>query len=171
MSPIRVLLSIAMLASATATPIALADQPSKTIVIPAGWDGAYDKYHYAPAVRVGDMVIVSGIPADRGATYEEKIRNLFEDLKNTLQAAGAQMDDVVEITTFHSTVKNTPEFEAEFKRFSSVYVNYFPNGYPAWTAVGTTALLDSDAPVEMRVMAIVGSGKRQHVSRASKAKP
>ena len=115
------------------------------------------------------VIVLSGIPAGHGATYEEKIHNLFEDLKATLNASGAQMEDVVEIDTFHSQVKNTEEFDAEFKRFTSVYNAYFPKGYPAWTAVGTTALLNTGAPVEMRAVAIIGSGKSQHVSRASAA--
>ena len=148
-----------LLASAASIPAAVAGQASRTVVIPAGWDAAYDKYHYAPAIRVGDMVFVSGIPADQGATYEEKIHHLFEDLKNTLHAAGAQMEDVVEIDTFHSEVKDTAEFDAEFKTFTSVYNGYFPKGYPAWTAVGTTALLSPGAPVEMRAVAIIGSGR------------
>jgi enamine deaminase RidA (YjgF/YER057c/UK114 family) len=169
MPTMRLFALLALLASTAPIPAALAGQPTRTVVIPAGWDAAYDKYHYAPAIRVGDTVIVSGLPADHGATYEERIHNLFEDLKQTLSAAGATMDDVVEIDTYHSQVKDTEEFKAEFKRFTSVYNGYFPNGYPAWTAVGTTALLSTDAPVEMRVVAIVGSGKRPHVSRAPAA--
>jgi enamine deaminase RidA (YjgF/YER057c/UK114 family) len=169
MSALRTFAFFVFLASSTSIPAALAQQPSRTIVIPAGWDAAYDKYHYAPAIRVGDMVIVSGIPADRGATYEERIHNLFEDLKSTLKASGAQMEDVVEIDTYHSQVKNTEEFDAEFRKFTSVYNAYFPKGYPAWTAVGTTALLSPGAPVEMRAVAIIGSGRNEHVSRTTAA--
>ena len=170
MSALRNIACFVFLASVAAIPMAFAEQASRTVVIPAGRDAAYDKYHYAPAIRVGDMVIVSGIPGDQGATYEEKIHHLFEELKTTLQAAGAQMDDVVEIDTYHSAVRNTAEFDAEFKEFSSVYNDYFPKGYPAWTAVGTTALLNPDAPVEMRAVAIIGSGRNPQVSRASVAK-
>lgn len=71
-------------------------------------------------------------------------------------ASGA---DIGEINTFHGEVKNTKEFQAEFEVFKKVHAEYFKEHYPAWTAVGTTALLADDAPVEMRVMAIVGSGK------------
>lgn len=72
--------------------------PAKTIVIPKAMSRACDDHHYAPAVRVGDTVIVSGIPA--------------------------------------------------------------------WTAVGTTALLAEGAPVEMRVVAVVGAGANAPVERA-----
>jgi enamine deaminase RidA (YjgF/YER057c/UK114 family) len=144
---------------------ALADS-GKTIVIPEHMDRAYDDYHYAPAVRVGDMVIVSGIPAGKGATYEERIRNMFERLKTTLAAAGASLGDVVEITTFHREPKDTDAFDEEFKKFLVVHNEYFKDGYPAWTAVGTTALLSKDAPVEMRAVAMIGAGKKITVQRA-----
>lgn len=75
------------------------------------------------------------------------------------------MEDVVEINTFHKNVQNTTELEKEFDKFRSVYDIYFPTHYPAWTAVGTTALLMEEAPVEMRVMAVIGSGKKPKVIR------
>lgn len=91
--------------------------------------------------------------------YESKIRFMFEALKKTLAASGAELGDVVEINTFHALVKNTAGFQAEFEVFKKIHAEYFSGNYPAWTAVGTTALLADNAPVEMRVMAIVGSGK------------
>jgi enamine deaminase RidA (YjgF/YER057c/UK114 family) len=150
---------------------AAAEQPQaagRTLIVPAGWEGAYDKYHYSPAVRVGNMVIVSGVVAVGAETYEGKIRNMFEDVKQTLAAAGADMTDIVELTTFHQNVKDTETFEKEFEEFQKVHQEYFKAGYPAWTAVGTTALLAKGAPVEMRVVAIIGSGKGTRVQRAPK---
>ena len=155
-------LSLLLAACATAPERAA---PSRTVVIPKGWESAYDKFHYAPALRVGDTVIVSGIPAMRGNTYEEKIRNLFLDLQNTLEAAGASMDDVVELTSFHAHVKDTESFNAEFERLRPVYDEFFKNGFPAWSAVGTTALLAKDAPVELRAVAVVGSGRNTSIQR------
>lgn len=143
--------------------------PSKTIVIPANFDRAYDVYHYAPAVRVGDTVIVSGIPAGPGADYEAQIRAMFVRLKSTLEAAGATLDDVVEIETFHVGAKDTATFTAEFERFAPIHKEFFPHGHPAWTAVGTTALLVEGAPVEMRVVAVVGAGKNLKIQRATPA--
>jgi enamine deaminase RidA (YjgF/YER057c/UK114 family) len=142
--------------------------PSKTVVIPAGAEHAYDDYHYAPAVRVGDMVIVSGVPAYGADTYAGKIRNMFERVKRTLSAAGADMADVVEITTFHAQATNTEVFQREFDEFLKVHAEFFPSGYPAWTAVGTTALLAKDSPVEMRVVAVIGAGTKVAVERAPK---
>ena len=141
---------------------------TKTVIIPAGEDHAYDEWHYAPAVRVGDLIFISGIPAARGDTYEAKVRNMFERLKRVLAAAGADLSDVVELQTFHATARDTDTFLKEFNEFSKLHHEYFPSGYPSWTAVGTTALLAPGAVLEMRVVAAVGAGKNTKVQRAGK---
>jgi enamine deaminase RidA (YjgF/YER057c/UK114 family) len=159
------LLPLSFVSGCTTTPA-----PAKTIVIPPRLERAYDNYHYAPAVRVGDTVIVSGIPAGPGEDYEARVRAMFKHLKTTLEAAGATLDDVVEINTFHVGAKDSPAFQAEFKRFLAIHKEYFTSGYPAWTAVGTTALLADGAPVEMRAVAVIGSGKHLFVQRQPAAK-
>ena len=140
-----------------------ADSPSRQHLAPAGMEGSYHNVHYTPVVRVGDMVIISGIPAGRGDTYEAKVRWMFEQLKVHLETAGATLADVVELTTFHAEATGPESFGAEFARFAPIHHEYFPDNYPAWTAVGTTALLQPGAPVEMRAMAILGSGRNPHV--------
>jgi enamine deaminase RidA (YjgF/YER057c/UK114 family) len=145
--------------------------PHKTIIVPAGRERLYDDWHFAPAMRVGDTLIVSGLPAAKGATYEDKVRNMFEALKLTLAAAGADLADVVEINTFHAQAQDTATFDEEFARFVKIHAEYFPDHYPAWTAVGTTALLADGAVVEMRVLAVVGSGRGAEVQRARQGKP
>lgn len=158
--PVLLLLTGCAFLAGCATP------PAKTIVIPPGADAAYDTWHYAPAVRVGDTVYVSGIPAGPGTDYDSRVRAMFERLKATLEAAGASMDDVVEITSYHAQPKDTPSFDAEFERFFAIHKEYFRTGYPASTIVGTTALLAEGAPVELRAVAVIGSGKRLVVQRA-----
>ncbi|MBI3714393.1 MAG: hypothetical protein HY255_00155, partial [Betaproteobacteria bacterium] len=68
-----------------------AEAPAKTIIIPDKRDVEYDSYHYAPAIRVGDTVILSGIPAGGPGTYQEQIRRMFRRVASTLEAAGAGM--------------------------------------------------------------------------------
>ena len=144
-----------------ATPALAADPAASTRehFAPRGMEASYHDWHYTPVVKVGDMVIVSGIPAVRGDTYEAKVRWMFEELKKHLATAGASMADVVELTSFHATPKDSPAFQAEFAKLAPIHHEYFPSHYPAWTAVGTTALLAPGAPVELRAMAIIGSGK------------
>ena len=156
MSAIRCALALALALPSIAF---AADSPTREHLAPAGWEGSYHEHHYTPVVKVGEMVIVSGIPAMRGDTYEAKVRWMFEQLKAHLQSAGATLADVVELTSFHAGPKDTAAFRAEFEKFAKIHREYFPDHYPAWTAVGTTALLADGAPVEMRVVAIIGSGK------------
>lgn len=141
------------------------DSPRKTIIIPAGQGQAYDDYHYAPAVRVGDTVIVSGIPAGGTGSYEDQVRHMFDRARKVLEAAGANLSDVVEINTFHAQPKDSAAFNAEFERFLKVHREYFPSGYPAWTAVGTTALLAPGAVLEMRLVAVIGAGRSERIKR------
>lgn len=49
----------------------------------------YHDWHYTPVVKVGDMVIVSGIPAAGDGAYEEKFRRMFIVLGKQLADAGA----------------------------------------------------------------------------------
>jgi enamine deaminase RidA (YjgF/YER057c/UK114 family) len=161
----------ALLALAVASSTAFAaDAPSREHLAPEGWESSYHELHYTPVVKVGDMVIIAGIPAGEGDTYEDKIRALFETVRAHLETAGATMADVVEINTFHADVTDSESFHAEYKRFAPIHHEYFPKNYPAWTAVGTTALFSKGAPVEMRVVAVIGSGKNPKVSIPEPAK-
>ena len=116
-------------------------------------------------VKVGETVIVSGIPASGEGTYEEKLRGMYTRAKELLESAGATIDDVVELTTFHTGPKDSAAFRAEFERYMPIHREFFGEHRPAWTAVGTSALLSPTAAVEMRIVAVVGSGKNSRVVR------
>lgn len=147
-------------ASAADATASEAAAPTREHFAPRGMERSYHDYHYTPVVKVGDMVIVSGIPASGpGQTYEEKVRWMFERLEEHLATAGATMADVVELTSFHATATDSESFGAEFARFAPIHAEFFPSHYPAWSAVGTTALLQPGAPVELRAVAVIGSGK------------
>lgn len=158
--------SLAVLCLSLPAAARAADDVSRTIHVPPGWEGAYD-FGYAPVVRVGNLVIVSGVPAGGQGTYEERIRRMYEQAVTLLAEAGAKVEDVVELTTFHREAKDTPGFSAEFDRYMPIHREFFRDHRPAWTAVGTTALLSPTAPVEMRLMAVVGSGAASRVVRGS----
>lgn len=157
--------TIALFALApTATPAAAAGV-EREIHVPAGWEGAYE-FGYAPVVRVGDTVIVSGIPAGGEGSYQDKVRRMYQRAEELLAAAGATIDDVVELTTFHTESRDSAAFWAEFERYMPVHREFFGEHRPAWTAVGTTVLLSPTAVVEMRVVAVVGSGRSSRVVRS-----
>lgn len=127
-------------------------------IIPAAMQAMYDAYHFAPATRVGDMIWVSGqvgIDAQMrpGEGMEEQARLAFEGLKTVLEEAGATLADVVELMSFHTDLRG------DMPAFRAVKDAYFPDGYPSWTAVGTPQLALAEFLVEIRAVAIAGSGR------------
>jgi enamine deaminase RidA (YjgF/YER057c/UK114 family) len=127
-------------------------------IIPAAMRPLYDAYHFAPATRVGDMIWVSGqvgIGPDMrpGEGMAEQARLAFEGLKAALDEAGATLADVVELMTFHTDLRG------DMAAFAPVKDSYFPDRYPSWTAVGVTQLAMPEFLVEIRAVAIAGSGQ------------
>ena len=144
--------------------------PTREHLAPAGWEGSYHGLHYTPVLRVGDRVIVSGIPAIEGDTDEAKIRWAFQQMEAHLKAAGATMADVVELQSFHVATDHD-DFRRRVEPVLKVHREFFKDHYPAWTAVGTTALFSKGAPMEIRAEAIIGSGARAKTDIPAPQKP
>ncbi|HEX7770141.1 MAG TPA: Rid family hydrolase [Dokdonella sp.] len=138
---------------------AFAAEPTREHFAPRGLEASYHDWHYTPVIKVGSQVIVSGIPAAGPGSYEDQVRGMFESLRRHLESAGASLADVVELTSFHATPTDSKGFRQEFARFAPIHHEYFPTHYPAWSAVGTTALLSPGAVVELRAVAVIGSGR------------
>lgn len=93
---------------------------------------------------------------------------MFERAGVQLRAAGASFGDVVEISSFHAS-KSQAALAAEFEAFEKVHAQYFKPPYPAWTAIGNAVLLAPGAVVEMRLVAVIGSGAGARVVRTAGA--
>jgi len=135
----------------------MATTNKRQLITPPAFQAWYDAYHFSPATRVGDMIWVSGqvgmTPDGKiGEDIQAQARIAFESLKVVLEAAGASLADVVELMTFHT------DFRGELEGFSAVKDEYFPNRYPSWTGVGVTQLALPEFRVEIRVVAVAGSG-------------
>jgi enamine deaminase RidA (YjgF/YER057c/UK114 family) len=108
-------------------------------VIPAGMEAVYEKIRYAPAVKVGNTIYVSGqIGRDMAMQLvegrEAQIVQAFENLKLVLATAGASLSDVVDLTTFHTDMRDLPLFMQVRDRYLTTHP------LPAWTAVGAHML-------------------------------
>jgi len=95
---------------------------------------------YSQAVRVGNTIWVSGqIPLDPATKelvkgdMEAQVRQVFENLKAIVVAAGATFDDVVKATIFLIDLSH-------FALVNKVMTEYFREPYPARAAVGVSAL-------------------------------
>ena len=144
--------------------------PSREHLAPTGWEGSYNELHYSPVVKIGDRVIVSGIPAIEGDSEEAKIRWAFQQLRLHLEKAGATLEDVVELTSFH-VARDHAEFRAHLEPVLRVHREFFKDHYPAWTALGTSALYSADAPMELHAEAIIGSCRTPRADIAPPAPP
>jgi len=126
-----------------------------TPVVPDNARASYDMFHFAPAVKAGDWVYVSG-QLGRGADgsmpsdLDQQFSNAFENLGTVLEAAGATFADVVELSTFHIGLQE------HIGEFIAVKDRFVKEPYPAWTAVGTPELALPGAVVEIKAVAYLG---------------
>jgi len=110
---------------------------------------------FSPAVRVGNIIFVSGTLGTKPdgtlvpGGIQAETRQLLENIKGTLGAAGVGMDRVVKCTVFLADLKEWPAM-------NEVYRSYFSNGnFPARAAVQATLLFG--ARVEMECAAAAKS--------------
>lgn len=122
-------------------------------IVPAGMARSYERSRYAPAVRMGDLLILSGVIGYSGGEDngpETQFMRAFERLSRVLEGAGLSLDDVAEITTYHV---NLGELGRAFIDVKNRYFDAPP--YPAWTAIGVDRLFLDGVLVEIRAVAVV----------------
>jgi len=95
---------------------------------------------YSQAIRVGDLVFLSGqIPLDAATMevvdgdFEARARQVFENLKAVAAAAGGNPNQIVKLTVFLTDLSN-------FAMVNSVMEDYFDKPFPARAAVGVASL-------------------------------
>jgi enamine deaminase RidA (YjgF/YER057c/UK114 family) len=111
---------------------------------------AQERYGYAEAVIAGDTIYLSGVVVGRApddADLAAAYTRAFRQIGATLARAGATLDDVVDITSFHTDV--VPQVEAMAQAKSAL----FAAPPPAWTAIGATRLLPDGGITEIKVVA------------------
>lgn len=108
---------------------------------------------YSPAVRAGPFVFVSGqVPRDPasgqlvGDDVESQTRQVVKNVERALQAAGAELSDVVSVIVYLADID-------DWGRFNSVYKELMPQPYPTRTALGASL---RGIFVEMSAVAYVG---------------
>lgn len=110
--------------------------------------------HYTDAVRFGKLLFVSGIVSvdsegkvvGRGNVVAQA-RQVFENMRQILAAAGAGFRDVLKVTVFLRNIEDRP-------RINPVREEVFGEARPASTLVEISQLVHPDLLVEIE--AIVG---------------
>jgi len=90
---------------------------------------------YSPAMRAGDYIFVSGQAPMNAATNQviegdirDQTRLVLSNLRNILQACGAELSDVVKCSVFLESIQ-------DFAAMNEVYREFFGASKPARTTV------------------------------------
>ena len=113
------------------------------------------KYTYVPALRVGNMVWLSGTTGtdDNGkitapGDIVEQTRQIFRKFEKLLNSIGGTCDDIVETHDFFTTTEN-------YKGTAAVRREFFKTSYPTSTGVLVSGLLRQDALIEISATAVL----------------
>lgn len=110
-------------------------------------------YPFSPAVRVGNMLYLSGqIGTDSSGVLvsggvEAETRQTLDNIAQVLSLTGSSMDRVVKCSAFLADMKEWPAV-------NEVYKTYFPANKPARSALGATGLA-LGARVEIECIAVM----------------
>ncbi|WKW13470.1 RidA family protein [Pseudogemmatithrix spongiicola] len=139
---------VAVAAAGLAVALFLREGAARDGTLPQGADVEYltpfgkPTRPFSPAVRVGDLLFLSGqIGTDASANggliaggIEAETRQTLENIKRTVEAVGSSMDKVVKCTVMMADM-------AEWDRMNVVYREFFPEGrLPARSAFGASGL-------------------------------
>ncbi|MFI6435356.1 RidA family protein [Streptomyces sp. NPDC050759] len=82
----------------------------------------------------------------------EQFRQAFDNVLTTLRAAGGIPEDLVSITLFLTDV---PDYQAHGKEIGKVWRELAGQVYPAMAGIGTTALWQPEAMIEILGVAVI----------------
>lgn len=151
MFTIKTIISLAAVAlMAITTPAASAQ---KQVIIPETLKENYENFRFAPAVRAGDMLYLSGVVArlkddETDADIKPAVNRAFAEIEMILEASGADWSDVVDVTSYLT------DLDKYVGPMWAVKQERVPAPYPAWTAIGVSRLFGGEkAIIEIKVTA------------------
>ena len=123
--------------------------PERTPITPAGISA---NPALSPGIRVGDLLFVSGnVATDSsgnlvgGSDCEAQSRQVMSNIRIIVEAAGANMQDVVKITCFLTDVNNYPGY-------GKVRSETWPSAPPASSTVIVAGLVRAEYLVEVEAV-------------------
>jgi len=116
------------------------------VIVPDSARKTYDSWHFAPAVRHGDLIFFSGV-VGHGESAEDEFRNAWQSLGETLAAAGVGFEDIVDSTLYVVDLQKNAATMAKVKD------EFIKEPYPASTWIGVTELVIPGTRAEIKVTA------------------
>jgi reactive intermediate/imine deaminase len=114
----------------------------------------YEPYRLSQAIRVGDLLFVSGQAAisPEGelvgvGDFDAQAEQTFRNLERVLQAGGSGLDRVVKVTIFLTDMANFP-------KIVELRGRWFSPPYPADTIVEVSSLALPGLEIEIEAMAV-----------------
>jgi 2-iminobutanoate/2-iminopropanoate deaminase len=109
----------------------------------------------SPAVKIDNLVYTAGqvgVKSDTGelagSGIQEQTKQVMENIKLLLEAAGSSMDKVIKCLVFITDMK-------DFQAMNEVYKSYFEKDPPARSCVQVAALARPELIVEIEAIAII----------------
>jgi enamine deaminase RidA (YjgF/YER057c/UK114 family) len=131
-----------------------------TAIVPPSMKAASEAYQYAPAVRIGGQILISGIVGTdaRGLLppdFRTQAENIFRTLEAILNEAGATTDDVASLNTYH-----VGDLASQLPELMDIKATRIRAPYPIWTGVGVTQLGVPGALLELSAVAVARDLRR-----------
>jgi 2-iminobutanoate/2-iminopropanoate deaminase len=127
---------------------------SKRAIVPEGWSGP-DRPPYSPAMRVGELVFVSGqLPLDPasgemvGGSIQAQTTRVLQNIQAVLEQAGGTLDDLVKVTVYLLR-------RSDWAAMNEAYREHVGAVPPARCAVVVPEMAPG-AAVEIEAIAVVG---------------
>jgi enamine deaminase RidA (YjgF/YER057c/UK114 family) len=120
----------------------------------APWE---DKVGYRRAMRIGNVIEVSGTTAVRdgvvqgkGDIYHQSI-TCFEIIKESIESLGGKMDDVIRTRMYTTDIK-------QWELIGKAHHQFFKDIHPASTLIEVSAFVDDALLIEIEATAILDHG-------------
>ena len=126
--------------------------PERQPIIPPG---VTPNPNLSPGIRVGDILYVSGhVGADANGNVadgaEAQSRQVMDNIRAVIEAAGGRMEDVCKITGF---LTNMDDYAA----YNKVRGETWPKDPPASSTVGVSSLVRPELVVEVEAIVLLPS--------------
>ncbi len=128
----------------------------KNIITAEGLSKPLGIYSQAVKAEGNRLLFISGTTArDKDGNIVGKgdmkaqTRQVLENMKKILNAAGATFDNIVKVTVFITDMRR-------FSEIHEVRAQYFKKDFPASTLVQVSALASPDLMIEIEAVAVLG---------------
>jgi enamine deaminase RidA (YjgF/YER057c/UK114 family) len=127
--------------------------PTREDITPPDMQNIRQRFGYSPGVKVGNMLYIAGqVGRDTELNViegkEAQFAQAFENVKKVLTEAGATFDNVVEMVTYHTDMRDLQLFIEVKNRYLTN-----PDKLPTWTGIATHALAMPGLFVEIKCTA------------------